>query len=271
MPYFTTDGQDIHFDDIGAGELIIATHGMMSPGYWAITGVAGVLGLKRRVAALDLRGHGRTRATEGFDVETMARDIGALADHLKVERFHLLGHATGGMVAMRYAMRHSERLHSLIVMDTSAQTAPLPPEHFDAQASVIEKTSAAQLYDVIDQTPAAVFQSGLNVLSNAANVRAMSTAMFAANNPTQLGKFMRTFYTDPNAREELLGEISCPALCMVGEHDLPFHAPIKFIADNIPRGEHIVVPGINHHAAFESPITAISIIEEFLERAEIAR
>ena len=87
MPYFNNRHAAVFYDDIGDGPLVIAMHGMMSPGYWALSGVAGWLGLSFRVAAIDLRGHGRTRTPSGdewFDVETIAGDIGALADHLGV-------------------------------------------------------------------------------------------------------------------------------------------------------------------------------------------
>lgn len=74
-----------------------------------------------------MRGHGRSvprGANPGYDVETVASDFGAVADDLGLERFHLLTHATGGMAGLRYAMRASERLLSLMSTDTGSATAP---------------------------------------------------------------------------------------------------------------------------------------------------
>lgn len=270
MPKFPSGEEHLHYDDLGDGRLIIATHGMMSPAYWAISGVAGVLGLKRRFVAMDLRAHGRNRSATGCNVETMAQDIGALADHLKVEKFHLLGHATGGMTAMRYAMRNSDRLESLIVMDTSPHTAPLPPEHFEKQAELIESTAPEDIYEVVNRTPAGLFQSRLDVIPNSEDAKAMVSAMFARNDTALIGQFMREYFCDRDAQIDLLREITCPTLCLVGEHDPPFHEDIKMIANNVPGAEHAVLPGIGHHCAIESPWKTITIIEDFLDRAEHA-
>ena len=98
----------IFYDDIGSGEAIITTHGVSENGsYWSLPGVSARLAERYRVIDTDMRAHGRTAVhgdPKGYDVETMADDIGALADHLGLDRFHLLTHATGGMVGLRYAM-----------------------------------------------------------------------------------------------------------------------------------------------------------------------
>jgi pimeloyl-ACP methyl ester carboxylesterase len=74
-----------------------------------------------RVIAFDRRGFGRSLpdAATGPQPGSIAEDLHALADYLKLARFHLLGVAGGGFVALDYAAWHPERLSSLIVGGTT--------------------------------------------------------------------------------------------------------------------------------------------------------
>jgi pimeloyl-ACP methyl ester carboxylesterase len=70
-----------------------------------------------RVIAFDRRGWGRSQAdpATGPQPGHASDDLHALADFLLLGRFHLLGVAGGGFIALDYAAWHPERLSSLIV------------------------------------------------------------------------------------------------------------------------------------------------------------
>jgi pimeloyl-ACP methyl ester carboxylesterase len=128
MPYVNRGNARLFYDDLGEGEPILTTHGVCENGsYWSLPGVSEKLAARYRVIDTDMRGHGRTIVSgddKGYDVDTMAEDIAAIADGLGLDRFHLLTHATGGMVGLRYAMHHSDRLLSLMSTDTGSATLP---------------------------------------------------------------------------------------------------------------------------------------------------
>jgi len=264
MPYVTNGDADIFYEDVGTGPLLIAAHGMMSPGYWTISGVAGVLGLRHRVVSFDLRGHGRTRASGGFDAETMASDIGALADYLGAERFSLLGHATGGIVALRYAMRHSDRLDKLIVMDCASQTAPMPPEHFIAQAQLIGSTNPQEMFATMRRSKAGFFFETLNNPQVPSSAPYMVTQMFAGNDPGSLAQFMLNFFADTDPHDHLLQQITCRTLCAVGEHDVAFVEAMRHVAVSIRDAQFRSLEGTGHMTAFENPRQTTEMIEQFL-------
>lgn len=72
-----------------------------------------------RVIAYDRRGYGRTTVTSPDDsVGSSADDLRALMDHLRIERFHLVGTAAGGGVALDFALSYPERLRSLVVANS---------------------------------------------------------------------------------------------------------------------------------------------------------
>ena len=70
-----------------------------------------------RVIAFDRRGWGRSLPdpATGPQPGHAADDLHALAEHLSLTRFHLVGVAGGGFVALDYAAAHPERLSSLVV------------------------------------------------------------------------------------------------------------------------------------------------------------
>lgn len=72
-----------------------------------------------RVVAYDRRGWGRTVVDPaGTQPGTAADDLRALMSHLQIERFHLVGTAAGGFVALDYALSFPQQLRSLVLANT---------------------------------------------------------------------------------------------------------------------------------------------------------
>jgi pimeloyl-ACP methyl ester carboxylesterase len=75
-------------------------------------------GKNLRVIALDQRGHGESaKPDDGYDFETVACDLLALLDALKLERVLLAGHSWGGNVALYFAARHPDRVRGVVLID----------------------------------------------------------------------------------------------------------------------------------------------------------
>lgn len=67
-----------------------------------------------RVIALDLRGHGHSDLPpDGYDMDTMAEDVGGVLDALGIERAHFLGNSLGAYVATCFAAKYPARALSL--------------------------------------------------------------------------------------------------------------------------------------------------------------
>jgi esterase len=73
----------------------------------------------------DLRNHGQSPHLSGMRYKDMAGDILALAEHLGLEQFDLLGHSMGGKVAMYLALHHPETVNKLIIVDIAPKSYPL--------------------------------------------------------------------------------------------------------------------------------------------------
>src|SRR6202795_2315551 len=71
----------------------------------------------RRVIALDNRGHGASGKLydpSAYHSATMAEDVRALLDHLKIERADVMGYSMGARITAYLAVKHPERVRSAI-------------------------------------------------------------------------------------------------------------------------------------------------------------
>ncbi|MBK7580044.1 MAG: alpha/beta fold hydrolase [Myxococcales bacterium] len=115
--FFDHDGVRLHFTDEGDGTPVILLHGFAVNAdlNWRLVGLTQSLAKYRRVVALDLRGHGLSdKPHDPAEYGAlMAEDVVALLDHLKIQRAHVVGYSLGGIIALKLAVAHPERLLSV--------------------------------------------------------------------------------------------------------------------------------------------------------------
>lgn len=86
----------------------------------------GGLARRYRVIALENRGSGRGDKPGGAEsIDPMAEDAAGLLGALGITRAHILGTSMGGRIAVALALRHPERVASLILVTTAVKRLPL--------------------------------------------------------------------------------------------------------------------------------------------------
>lgn len=75
-----------------------------------------------RCIGIDQRGFGKSdRPISGYDYNTLSDDVKTVVDTIELDNFTLLGHSTGGAIAIRYMNRHSgEGVDKLILCAAAA-------------------------------------------------------------------------------------------------------------------------------------------------------
>ncbi len=94
-------------------------HSTMKPDFNPLADVA-------QLVYYDHRGQGRSDSdkSENWNLDQWADDLRGLIDTLGVKNPVVLGLSFGGFVAQNYAIRHSDRLHKLILASTVARMLP---------------------------------------------------------------------------------------------------------------------------------------------------
>src|SRR5690349_11324628 len=120
MQSFQHDGIEIAYLDDGEGDPIVLIHGFASTAAvnWVAPGwVATLTKARRRAIALDNRGHGASSKLydpAAYHSASMAEDVRALLDHLKLERADVMGYSMGARITAFLALAHPSRLRAAI-------------------------------------------------------------------------------------------------------------------------------------------------------------
>lgn len=116
---FTSGGVKIFYTVQGSGTPVVLIHGLHSSGAmnWTMPGITAALAQTHRVIVMDCRGHGKSDKPQTEDAygASMAEDVIALLDHLDIRRAHIVGYSMGGMIALKTAAMHAERVRGLLL------------------------------------------------------------------------------------------------------------------------------------------------------------
>lgn len=227
-----------------------------------------------RTIAVDQRGHGGTTNSgepADYTFEGLVADLEAVLDALEIERCDLLGHSMGGAVALRFALAHPQRLHSLVAMDTSASPMVLPRNVREAGAHIVRTHGMAALFKAMRaraesdpaRPPAArAFEARIGSDVFAARTERKILQM----DPIAFIELAAQLSEAPGVLERL-GEIRCPALVMVGEQDGPLVEAADAMQAGLPDARRVTIPDAAHSPQHENPAAWFEAIRAHLERA----
>ena len=113
----TPEGQ-IHYASAGKGKPVLFLH--QTPRSWdEYRDVLPLVGTRFRAIAMDTLGFGDSyRPRRPGSIELYARGVIQLLDGLSIERASVVGHHTGGVVAVEVAAEYPQRVEKLILSST---------------------------------------------------------------------------------------------------------------------------------------------------------
>ncbi|MDD5232890.1 MAG: alpha/beta hydrolase [Syntrophales bacterium] len=221
-----------------------------------------------RIIALDQRGHGLSEwaVPPAYSESEYVSDLCAAVEHLKLDRFVLIGHSMGALHATRYAMLRPERVSALVHADIE----PRPPDW-----------NRKYLLNLYDEMPATYtspedYASGAGLHSPRAKKELLLE--FAAH---ALARSENGLYRPLFDREVLrsfdgydlvadLPRISCPVLAVRGENSrVMSRQAAEEMSRAVPNGRFAEIPGAAHPVQTEDPEAFTKIVLDFLRETGI--
>jgi 3-oxoadipate enol-lactonase len=127
MPIIQANGLGIYYEWHGADDapVLVLNNGILMNAAASWVPQTAAFAASYRLLQYDCRGQGQSDHTAGpYSMAQHADDLAALFDALGVRHAHVLGISYGGEVSQSFALRHRERVRSLVLADTVSEVGP---------------------------------------------------------------------------------------------------------------------------------------------------
>jgi 3-oxoadipate enol-lactonase len=259
MPMIHVNGAKIYYEEHGNGpETIVFAHSLLWSGRMFDNQV-NALKSRYRCITFDFRGQGQSEVTDtGYDMDNLSKDAAALIEDLDCAPCHFLGLSMGGFVGMRLAIRRSDLIESLMLLETSADPEPAKNIGRYRLLNFIARWFGLNLI-----MPIMFGKKFLNDPSRA-ELKTEWRQRMIANHRIGITKATKAVISRQEVYEKL-DQITVPTLIIVGEQD--FATPpekAERMHARIQGSKLVVIPGAGHTSTIEEPDAVNAVIEEFL-------
>jgi 3-oxoadipate enol-lactonase len=265
MPYLNINGARIHYEEHGGGpETIVFSHGLLWSGAMFHNQID-VLKERYRCITYDHRGQGQSEVTaSGYDIDSLYQDAIAVMETLECVPCHFVGLSMGGFVGLRVAIRRTDMLRSLMLLETSAD--PEPQENIGRYRMLSLVARWIGLRVVADRVMAIMFgQKFLNDPERAQLKREWRARMIA-NDRIGITRAVGGVIHREGVLDQI-SQIKAPTLIIVGDQDVAtVPAKAERMHERIPNSELVVIPGAGHTSTVEEPEAVTRAMLAFLDR-----
>ena len=259
-------GINVRYEVEGEGDDLILMHGgQMRLECWE--NMLPELTKKYKVWRYDARGHGHTKRPSGGELshKIWSEDLYQFMQTLGIKKAAAAGWSMGAAILLSFVVDHPDMLSRLMLIGAGSPLMPSTDRSgFEARSRL--KQAGASGEEIMDQTfeftkKAFSPYSVENKPEGVAKVRELLAAHY--DQPYE------ELSVPTNARRDIgdrLGEISCPTLILVGEHDsrTPVAAS-ESLSANIPNSYMKIISNCGHTYAFEQPVITTQSMLDFLK------
>lgn len=252
MPFCRVNDVKFYYEDHGTEGPLIFLHGLMgSSENWKSQ--VDYFKDKRRVIAVDLRGHGQSDKPRGnYSIKRFSEDLFSFVKELRIEKAVIAGYSMGGLIALRFALDHQEIVEKLILIDTGART-PLGRKLLVSASQIILRISYKAFLKVYLSFPKNYSKSQIRE----AKERILKTPKHVVNSCFSAVK-------EFDVTSEL-SNILVPTLIIHGSEDK--QQPLsqaKYMKEHILNSELVVLEGVGHATIVEASEKVGKAIEKFI-------
>jgi pimeloyl-ACP methyl ester carboxylesterase len=257
------DGRTISYREAGSGTPLVFLHGLGGRSEsW--TTQYDTFAVRYRVIGWDAPGYGESTQPDSDDpgIAYYVDAAKKFVDALGLEKFHLVGHSVGTVIAASFHRQFGDRLLSLVLAEAVAGSGKEPADKRNAAAE-------GRIKELDEMGPAGFAKARTpNSLSPRASVELVSKAVEFASRMNVEGykKLFRGLIGCDMYAEA--APLTVPAMIIEGSDDKS--APpevVRAIAKAFPGIRHERIPGIGHQIALEHPRRFNLLLDQFLNAA----
>jgi pimeloyl-ACP methyl ester carboxylesterase len=268
MPKAKLGDIQLYYEEHGQGEPLLLIMGLgASTLSWSEQ--IPTFGREFRVIAFDNRGAGRSdKPAVPYSIALFADDAAGLLDALGIDSAHVYGQSMGGFIAQELALRHPQRVRTLVLGSSSCGGGK-------AVAGSPENVAFFGLMSTL--TPREAAEKGLHLLYSDEFIACRHDALIERSlREAELRPPLDAFGRQVQAAIrhntfDRLPDIRCPTLVITGANDKVVPQDnSRILAERIKGAELAVLPGAGHGYLVEKAAESNTIVLEFLRRHEKA-
>lgn len=211
------------------------------------------------ILKLDLRNHGKSFQRPIMNYSSLAGDVIAVLEHLKIEQTILIGHSMGGKIAMTIANKCPDLVEKLVVLDI----APVAYNQ-NRQRSVFASLLAVQSAKPSNRAEA------LKIMDNFSMDLLLKQFLLKAFDPNNKDcfPFNVSFLSQqyPHLMDWNPVRFTKPALFIKGaKSDYILWNYRSEIVKQFPNSKGLIVNGAEHWVHYQKPNSVIRAIKNFLD------
>jgi 3-oxoadipate enol-lactonase len=258
MPFFDNNDVSIYYEDIGQGKPVILLHELGGNIHsWKY--VRQNFSERHRVIMPDFRGAGMSEKPRiPFDLPELVEDVVALVDHLELNRPSFIGSALGAVVSLTIEMQRPDLVGSLVLCSVAHEMSPETKRYADERARLVEVHGmrAASELSASNSFP-------IGITRPVEQARSEYIGHFLSNDP--VGYAMLTDALMAWNAPAAFATVNTRTLCVAGQLDHIWGPKtVKFVADQLPNAQFLVLPQGGHFPHLSSPIEFGEIVQNFL-------
>ena len=273
MAYATAgDGVRLYFEETGRGAAIVFVH-EFGGNYWSWEPQISYFSRRHRCVTFAARGYAPSDIPENVDAYSQARaadDIISVMDGAGIDKAHIVGLSMGGFACLHAAIRHPDRVLSVV----AAGTGYGAEQEHDAYFKNVSEEVARNFETRGAQAFAPTYAEGASRVQFQekdprgwalfAERLGMHSELGAANTMRGVQARRPSLY----ALEEDLGKLQAPVLVMAGDEDDHCLQPGIFLKKTIARAGLCILPKAGHTLNLEEPELFNRHLAEFIVQVE---
>jgi pimeloyl-ACP methyl ester carboxylesterase len=266
------EGIELEYDVRGAGEPVVLVHAGIFADWFKPLADEPALASRYRVVTYHRVGYaGSSRLAGPVSIAEQAAHLRGLMRHLGIGRAHLVGHSSGGNIALQLALDSPQLAHSIVLMEPALPVTTLGQERMlsrrAAMAPVFEAYRAGDKVRAVDGFMRGVSGPNYRVVLDRVLPGAFEQAVLDAD--TFFGQELPSLQQWSLNREDA-ARLTQPILSVIGAKSQQ-RSPIwterhQMVLAWMPKAASLVLPDATHMLHVEHPRAVAEALTAFFAR-----